>query len=383
MRFVSVSCVALLVASIAACVDEGLSPLEVAKLEELGPLGARPASPSNAVADDERAVALGQGLFFDPELSKVGSGIACVDCHQPKLGWADDLQYSSTATGTTIRHAQTLTNVAYNQFMFWDGRGDSLWAQAYVVTIGVHAVDKTHLVEHLAQTPAYADLYTELFGALPDPAIADDMAIEQVAVNCGKVLEAYERTLVSKNSALDRWIAGDEDALTDQQLRGAKLFVGEGGCVECHSGPNLSDGWFHNIGLPAASDGRDASVGLNDLLTSANNAAGQWSDDPEWGAAQLDEIAARIDAAGDALIGAHKTPTLRDVVLRPRFGHDGRIKDLHTWIARYRDAKVDEGAVGTLDPEYVKRDLSDADIEDLIAFLHALTGDPSSADVGW
>lgn len=383
MRFASSVCAATLVCLITSCTDDGLSLLEQAALAELGPLGPPPSSPSNAVADDERAVDFGQGLFFDDKLSKVGSDIACVDCHQPQMGWADDLQFSNTATGTTARHSQTLTNVAYNQFMFWDGRGDSLWSQAYVATVGVHAVDQVYLVSHLAETPYFASAYTDLFGALPDPATATQEQLDQVTINCGKVLEAYERTLVSKNSALDRWIAGDDSALTEQQLRGAALFVGEGGCDDCHSGPNLSDGWFHNIGLPASSDGRDASVGLPELLTSANNAAGVWSDDPQWGAEQLEEIAERIDAAGGSLVGAHKTPTLRDVVLRPRFGHDGRIQTLRTWIGRYRDAKVDEGAVGTVDPLYVKRDLSDGDIDDLIAFLDALTGDPSSADVGY
>jgi cytochrome c peroxidase len=382
MRFAALVCAATL-GLIASCTEDGLSPLEEAALHELGPLGPPPSSPTNAVADDEQAVALGQRLFFDPELSKVGTAIACVDCHQPQLGWADDLQFSSTANGTTARHSQTLTNVAYNQFLFWDGRSDSLWSQAYIATVGVHAVDKIHVVEHLAQTPDYASLYVDLFGPLPDPATATQEQLDEVTINCGKVLEAYERTLVSRNSALDRWIAGDETALTEQQLRGAALFVGEGGCVDCHSGPNLSDGWFHNIGLPASADGRDASVGLNELLASANNAAGGWSDDPEWGAEQLEDISQRVEAAGDSLIGAHKTPTLRDVTQRPRFGHDGRIQSLRTWIGRYRDAKVDEGAVGTVDPLYVKRDLSDADIDDLIAFLEALTGDPSSADVGY
>lgn len=369
---------------LASCSEDGMTPAQEAALEQLGPLGAPPSSPSNAVADDERAVTLGQALFFDDELSKVGSNMACVDCHQPQLGWSDDRATSTnTAGGQTARHSQTLTNVAYNEFLFWDGRGDSLWSQAYVATVGVHVVDKPHLVEHLAGTPDYASLYVDLFGPLPDPVSATPDELDAVVVNCGKALEAYERTLVSTNSPLDRWIAGERDALTDAQLRGAALFVGKAGCVECHAGPNLSDGWFHNIGLPIAGDGRDASVGLAELLTSPNNAAGQWSDDPEWGAARLDVIAERIAAAGDALVGAHKTPTLRDVALRPRFGHEGKIADLRTWIERYRDAEVDPGHVGELDPAYVPRDLSDADIDDLVAFMDALTGDPSSAEVGY
>ena len=382
MRLGSPAAAALLVL-LCSCGDEGLSASERAALEQLGPLGKPPSSPSNAVADDERAVGLGQALFFDPDLSKAGTGIACVDCHQPKMGWSDDLQFSSGAEGPMARHSQTLTNVAYNQFLFWDGRADSLWSQAYAATTKVHEVDQVYLLGHLGEMADYAQTYTALFGPMPDPLTASEDELQEVVINCGKVIEAYERTLISTNSALDRWIAGDEAALTEQELRGAALFVGKGGCVECHAGPNLSDGWFHNIGLPAASDGRDASVGLADLQANVNNAAGEWSDDPEWGAAQLAAIAKRVQKAGGALVGAHKTPTLRDVVARPRFGHDGRITDLRTWIERYRDAKVDPGAVGQVDPKYVRRDLDDAEITDLIAFLGALTGDPASTEVGY
>lgn len=363
---------------------EGLTAEQEAALEQLGPLGPPPSSPSNAVADDAQAVSLGMMLFFDDQYSQAGSNMACVDCHQPNMGWSDDRVTSINVMGGQMaRHSQTLTNVAYNQFQFWDGRADSLWAQAYGATVNVHLVDKAALVTRLAGMPEYAAIYDSLFGPLPDPASASADELEAVVVNCGKSIEAFERTIVSRNSPLDRWIAGERDALTDQQLRGAAIFVGKGGCVECHSGPNLSDGWFHNIGLAVAPDGRDAAMGLAALLASATNVAGMWSDDPTWGAEQIADVHARVDAAGDALVGAHKTPTLRDVTLRPRFGHTGDIADLRTWIERYRDAKVDEGNIGELDPAYVPRDLSDADIDDLIAFLDALTGDPSSAEIGY
>lgn len=374
-----------LLVTLASCggAAEVLTPEGEAALEQLGPLGPPPSSPSNAVADDAQAVSLGQMLFFDDQYSQAGANMACVDCHQPHMGWSDDRVTSMNVMGGQMaRHSQTLTNVAYNQFQFWDGRADSLWSQAYGATVNVHLVDKTALVSHLASMPDYAAIYAALFGPLPDPATATPEQLDAVVVNCGKSIEAFERTIVSRNSALDRWIEGERDALTDQQLRGAAIFVGKGGCDDCHSGPNLTDNWFHNIGLPVASDGRDAAMGLATVLASATNVAGTWSDDPAWGAEQIADLQARVDAAGDALVGAHKTPTLRDVTLRPRFGHDGEIADLRTWIERYRDAKVDEGNAGELDPAYVPRDLSDADIDDLIAFLDALTGDPSSAEVG-
>ncbi len=365
------------------CEGDDLTPAEQALLAELGPLGEPPASPSNAVADDERAAELGAWLFHDDEVSQTGS-MSCADCHQPMLGWSDDRALSGKQDGSAMpRHSQSLTNVAYQDWLFWDGRADTLWSQAYGALGAVHAIDPATIVGYLAADDWYAQTYAELFGSLPDPVSASADELDLVIVNCAKALEAYQRTLVSRDSALDRWIEGDPDALTEQQLRGARIFVGEGGCDDCHSGPNLSDGWFHNLGLAPGVDGRDAAQGLAGVLSNATNSASAHSDEPEWGATRLAELEQRLADEGDALVGAHKTPTLRDVALRPRFGHNGDVATLEEWIARYRDARVDDTAVGDLDPLYVPRDLSDSDIEDLTAFLEAMTGNPPSSELGY
>jgi cytochrome c peroxidase len=372
--------------------DETISDAQREQLMTLGPLEAPPPSRSNAVAEDSAAVELGAWLFNDNELSMTGAQVSCADCHQPALGWSDDRVLSRMANGEdSPRHSQTLTNVAYQPYMFWNGRSDSLWAQAFKAMVAVHGIDKQQIVAYLRSASDYPTLYAEVFGELPDldalladPNLSEeDLAeiVDEVLINCSKALDAFERTLISTNSPLDQWIAGNEDALSEQQKRGAALFVGKGGCIECHSGPNLSDGWFHNIGLALGTDGVSAEAGLAATIADANlNVAGKWSDDPEWGAEQIAELEQRVEAAGDALIGAHKTPTLRDVALRPRFGHNGDIESLAAWIARYSSARVDDGAVGDLDPAYVPRNLSDTEIADLVAFMDALTGDPSSAD---
>ncbi|HVH98795.1 MAG TPA: cytochrome c peroxidase [Enhygromyxa sp.] len=372
--------------------DETISDAQRERLLTLGPLEDPPPSRSNVVADDPAAVELGLWLFHDDQLSLSGTQISCASCHQPALGWSDDRPLSAMANGEdSPRHSQTLTNVAYQPFMFWNGRSDSLWAQSFKAIVAVHGVDKQQAVAYLRTAPDYPELYAEVFGELPDldalladPELSEEQLTEildEVLVNCSKALEAYERTMISTNSALDQWIAGNEDALTEQQKRGAALFVDKGGCIECHSGPNLSDGWFHNIGLAPGTDGVTAEAGLAITIADPTfNVAGKWSDDPEWGAEQIAKLEQRVAEAGDALIGAHKTPTLRDVALRPRFGHNGDVDSLEEWISRYSTARVDEGAVGTLDPAYVPRNLSDAEIADLVAFMDALTGDPSSAE---
>lgn len=372
--------------------DETISPEQRERLLTLGPLEDPPASRSNAVADDPAAVELGIWLFNDNNISATGTQISCASCHQPALGWTDDRPLSAGADGVDLaRHSQTLTNLAWQPYMFWNGRADSPWAQAYKALLGAHKIDKQQIVQYLITAPDYPALYTDVFGELPDlealladPELSEEQleeVLDEVLVNCSKALEAYQRTLISTNSPLDRWIAGEEDALTEQQKRGAALFVGKGGCIDCHSGPNLSDGWFHNIGIAPGIDGVTAEAGL--AMTIADtifNVAGKWSDDPEWGAEQIAKLEQRVAKAGDALIGAHKTPTLRDVALRPRFGHNGDITSLAQWIARYSTASVDKGVVGDLDPAYVPRKLSEGEIADLVAFMDALTGDPSSAD---
>lgn len=374
--------------------DDTISDAQREQLMTLGPLEAPLASRSNAVADDPAAAELGLWLFNDDSLSASGTQIACESCHQPALGWSDDRPLSAGADGNDLaRHSQTLTNVAYQPYMYWNGRADSPWAQAFKALVGgAHSIDKQQVVAYLRTAPDYPALYAEVFGELPDldalladPNLTEEELTEildEVLVNCSKAIEAYERTLISTNSPLDQWIAGNEDALSEQQKRGAALFVGKGGCIECHSGPNLSDGWFHNIGLAPGIDGVTAEAGLATTIADTTlNVAGKWSDDPEWGAEQIAKLEQRVAKAGDALIGAHKTPTLRDVALRPRFGHNGDVESLEAWIARYSTARADEGAVGELDPAYVPRNLSDSEIADLVAFMDALTGDPNSAEL--
>jgi cytochrome c peroxidase len=373
--------------------DETITDAQREQLMTLGPLEAPPPSRSNAVADDEAAAEFGAYLFNDNQLSLSGSQVACIDCHQPALGWSDDAVLSVMANGNdSPRHSQTLTNVAYQPFMFWNGRSDSLWAQAFKALNAVHGIDKPTVVNYLRSHADYPAMYAALFGELPDiealaadPNVtAEELAeiIDEVLVNCAKAIEAFERTLISTNSPLDRWIAGEEGALTEQQERGAALFVGKGGCIECHSGPNSSDGWFHNIGLAPGTDAVTAEAGLAATIgDTVLNVAGTWSDDPEWGAEQIAELEQRVAEAGDALIGAHKTPTLRDVALRPRFGHNGDVTSLADWIARYSTARVDDGAIGTVDAAYVPRNLSAAEIADLVAFMDAFTGDPNSAEI--
>ncbi len=369
--------------------DELLSAEEAAELRAaIGELGPLPESRSNAVADDARAVELGRELFYDAELSAEGSGISCAGCHLAELGWSDPRALSLNAEGgPSDAHAQTLTNVAYQEWMFWNGRADSLWAQARGAMIGVHKITPAALTQRLLDVEDYRAAYEELFPAHPlpaDPEAEDEDALMRHVVNAAKAIEAFERTIVSRDAPIDRWVAGDEEALSEAQERGAKVFL-RAGCLGCHGGPNFSDGWFHNVGvgLPdvkpiGAPDGEidqaGADAGLVAALGSEFSTAGVYSDDPAWGQARLDTLASRVEAEGASLEGAFKTPSLRDVTLRPLFGRLGRVERLRDWVTRYTDARVDEDHAGELDPLYVPAALTDDQVDDLLLFLEALSG---------
>lgn len=392
-------------AGLVACQPPGegstvLDPQDRARLMRLGPLPPVPPSPTNAVADDPRARALGQRLFFDARMSADGE-VSCATCHQGDRGLSDPEPLSQGAFGRRGgRHASTLVNAAYNRFQFWDGRADSLWAQPIQAIENEREGDFTRCEVVHFMAASYRAEYEALFGPLPaldeipararpgdaawealDPAVQDE--IDRVAANVGKAIEAHVRRLVSRGSALDAWIEGDEDALSPEQRRGARLFVREdlGRCINCHDGPNLTDDTFHNLGLHQAQGEPDPGriEGVMMLLDGRLNGIGPFSDDVEAGQQGLRGVSAQPH-----LLGAFKTPTLRDVTGHPPYGHDGSVPTLRGWIEQHgRGFEVDGGSrfagerEGTIRPVA----LSDEDVDDLLAFLGALEGEPIPAEL--
>lgn len=365
-----------------------LTPGELERLQRLGPIGEAPPSPTNRVADDPAAQHLGQALFFDTEMSGEGT-ISCASCHDPAHGFADPRPLSrGVANREGTRHASTLANAAWNPFQFWDGRADSLWAQPIQAIENPLEGDFTRAeVAHFIAAK-YRAPYETLFGPLPDlsgvpPSArpgddawsqmseADRDAVNRIAANVGKALEAYVRRLVSRNSALDRYLAGDESALTEAQLRGAKIFVAEekGRCIVCHDGPNLSDGAFHNLGLADVTGDDGRFSGMAKLLADPLNGDGAYSDAP---GGRLSGLEQRRDQ-----VGQFKTPTLRDVTLRPPYGHNGTVATLEAWIDLHTRGFDDGGTfAGTREGTIRPVPLTAGEKADLLAFLRALEGEP-------
>ncbi len=363
--------------------QHGYTAGELAAIYALSPLGAPPPDATDGVAENPAAARLGQYLFFYPRFSANGA-ISCSSCHQPARAFTDGRALAKgLALGT--RNAPTLLTVAYQHWFFWDGRVDSLWSQPLQVFENPTEMGSDRL--RVARA-VYADrplrrAYERLFGPLPR--LEDRAAANRVVSNLGKAIEAYERRLVSRGSAFDRYVAAlrngratGQAAFSPAARRGLRLFVGDAHCNLCHSGPAFSDGEFHNLGLPAKANEQPDSgraAGIREVKVSPFNGAGAFSDDPNGSAKQRLEFLPHPDAG----LGKFKTPTLRNVALTGPYMHDGRFTTLQQVLKFYADGKAaSRGHVvgqreGTLD---LIPQLTPAQISDLVAFLESLTGAP-------
>jgi cytochrome c peroxidase len=378
----------------------------------VAPPTAPPGDPTNRFADNVRAAALGQFLFFDTRFSADGK-FSCASCHQPARAFTEGRALAKAlAVGT--RNTPTLLNAAYNNWFFWDGRTDSMWAQVLQVIENPREFggDRVAVAHTIYNDAALHRAYENLFGRLPalsdkqrfpaharpdapaQPAAAgawramssaDRDACNRIFSNVGKAIAAYERHLVNRDSPFDRYAralrSGDSSSqslLSPAAKRGLKLFVGRGQCELCHSGPNFTDGQFHNVGLPvltgAAPDpGREE--GIRELKANPFNAAGRYSDQPHGSNARRLEYL----PAPDAMRGAFKTPTLRNVARTAPYLHDGRFATLRQVVQFYADGKAaSRGKLvgereGTLNliPHFTP-----AEVTDLVAFLKTLDSTP-------
>jgi cytochrome c peroxidase len=283
--------------------------------------------PADNVSTPAR-VELGKALFFDARLS--GSGLtSCASCHEPALGWTDGRKLPVLPDGSIIgRHSPTIVNLAYNTQFMWDGRKKSIEDQA----IGPHR----HLSKEafaaatarLAALPGYKAMFAKAYPG--HPANEETIAL---------ALSAFQRTLVSKDSPFDRWLAGDANAITPQQYRGFRVFLdpAKGNCAACHNGPNFTDNGFHNIGLAQGAK-------------------------PDLGRYNIRKVA--------AMKGAFKTPTLREIELTAPYFRDGSAATLREVVDHYARGGDDRSNVS---PEVRPLDLTEQDKQDLVAFMRALT----------
>jgi len=266
-------------------------------------------------------IRLGGKLFFDTRLSGDNTR-SCATCHEPARAFTDGRQRSTAIDDKTqLLNAPSLFNLAWAKQLFHDARASNLEDQARqpVEHPQEMAGSWPQIIERLTADPA---MTTEFQDAFPEkPVITQQNIVAAIAT--------YERTLISPKTRFDRFIAGDDLALSALELAGFRLFVGKAGCISCHSGWRLSDGKVHNIGI------------------AGNNSP---------------------DATNRALL--IRTPGLRGIAKTAPYMHDGSLPTLQRVIAHYLKFKQNQIA---LSPNLVRPlRLSDAEKDALLAFLRTL-----------
>lgn len=282
------------------------------------PLPALPPIPANNSLTPEK-IELGKMLFFEPRIS--GSGvISCATCHNPALGWSDRIPTAVGHDGQVgNRNTPTVLNSGFLGAQFWDGREPDLEGQALgpiEAEIEMN-MDLEAAIRRLKEFELYHQHFAAAFPGDEDPINAQNIAF---------AIASFERTLNTPNSPFDRYLRGDEGAMSDQQVEGMKLFV-DAGCVACHNGPALTDSNFHRFELPGSTD------------------------------------EGRFIVTGDeADMFAFRTPTLRNVAVTYPYFNNGSVDNLHD-------------AVQLMGQQMLGQDFTDGELDSLVAFMHALTGE--------
>lgn len=283
-------------------------------------------------------VRLGRWLFYDRRLSGDGS-VSCSTCHEPAHVFS---QATPVATGIRgqkgVRKAPSFVNEAVTlyPYFFWDGRAASLEDQALGPIANPIEMGSTHqsMVATITKIPGYAPYFKQAFGT---EAITKERVVQAIA--------DYERTRMDGNSPWDRWRQNrDEHAVSDEVKKGHELFFGKAKCNQCHLGENFTDSRFHNLGVGYNPRTRKyADVGRYAVTKNPDD------------------------------LGAFKTPGLRDVDKHAPYMHDGSVATLREVMDLYNRGGERNPH---LDPKVGEPlHLSDAEIDDLIAFMKALDGE--------
>ncbi|SDW85756.1 cytochrome c peroxidase [Flavobacterium degerlachei] len=291
----------------------------------------------------EKAV-LGKTLFFDSRLSLSGQ-IACASCHNPELGWTDNLTRSfghNRQNGK--RNAMTILNSGYAQTLFWDGRASSLEDQAqFPIADPLEMNEKlTIAVDKIVAVEGYKKLFAAAFG--------------DEKISLGRIqyaIATFERTINSPKSKFDQFVSGKSDAYTDEQVTGLHLFRTKAGCINCHNTPYFSDNQFHNDGQT--------------LFGTKNEDFG------------------RYNITGDKKdLGKFRTPTIREVVNTRPWMHHGHFPSLLDVVEFYNlgnPSPVQKKYLGTArdsllpttSPILKKLDLNRTEINALLSFIETLS----------
>lgn len=287
-----------------------------------------PAPVSNPLTEEKTT--LGKTLFFDPRLSRE-KDMSCATCHSPDHRWSDGrIVPLGSEELKQPRRSPTVMNSAWLKALMWDGRANSLEAQAVLPITTQHEMNYNmqELVQRLGEIKGYQPLFEAAYGDV-------NITIQGIAM----ALATFQRTLVSNPSSFDRWVEGDEHAISTSAQRGFEVFNNKAQCIACHKTWRFTDDSFHDIGLTSPDLGRGQHVPVEVTI----------------------------------MQHAFKTPTLRDLPESGPFMHDGSMKSLEEVIKHYEEGGIKRAS---LSKEMKPFDLSEQQRMDLISFLKTLDGGP-------
>lgn len=287
---------------------------------------------------NKHLILLGKTLFFDNRLVP-GENQSCASCHDPNMGLSDGVAFDIKHDGKKdSRNSPHLYNLAWAPVVHWDGRTSTkcyvpedtgqevclppLEGQAF------KSMKKRGALENFIPKIKANKKYVKLFKS----AFPNDGRV--TLANMSIAIGAFERTLVSDNSAFDRYMKGNKNALSAEAQRGMAVFEGKGNCSHCHGGPNFTDHSFHNIGVNSNDNGRGEILKLPSMK------------------------------------GAFKTPGLRNAALTAPYMHDGSLGSLED-VVRFYNRGGDKK--DNLSKDMKPLNMTEQEIWDLVAFLYALT----------
>lgn len=314
-------------------------------------------------------VELGKELYFEKRLSKDGT-VACATCHDVNRGFTDRLKTSEGIGGVHgQRNSPTTMNAFLMETFFLDGRAPSLEEQAKLPIINPIEMGMPNAqaaIEAIKDDPKYQKMFRSAYGSDPN---YEDLA---------RAIAAFERTLVFLNAPFDRFLAGDEDAISDQAKRGWALFNGKARCMSCHemnpSNPLGIDNEFHNIGVAARKQNFELLAAK--ALDILQKGGGVQAIDQLAIQTRFTELGRFLITADRADIGAFKTTQLRNIGLTAPYMHDGSMKTLWDVMDHYNRGGEPNPF---LDGGIVPLGLSEKEIDAVVAFMFTLTDDRFAA----
>ncbi len=267
--------------------------------------------PKNNPMNQEK-IELGKKLFFDRRLSGDGT-TSCASCHDPEKAFTDASEISlSYPTTRNFRNAPTLINSAYAKYLFWDGRVKTLEEQAEFPIMSSFEMNQNldFLEEEIRIVPEYREAFKRIFG--------QDVNIKLIA----KAIAAFERTLISKNAPIDRYLRGDKNALTSEAKKGLEIFTGKGKCIDCHYGHYLSDQKFHALMVP-----ENPKYANEDKFIVTRRYVAKINKYPDYMNVKED-LGRYFKTKKIKDYKAFKTPTLREIAKTAPYMHNGIFKNL-------------------------------------------------------